>query len=422
MLQDVIEKVMFVLAALTFSGALWRFLSGGGGGGNDGDPLTQVVLGCVYCVLAIFALMEIRRTALSLYRNPALLGLLLVACVSHMWSDSADLVFRRAIALTGTTLFGIVLATRCSLDEQLGTLRWAFRSAAAATIALLLLSPSRALAAPGTAEGLRGVFTHKNELGAAMALAFLVECYLRDPKGKAEMLRLPSLCVYGGLLLASDSMTSIVTVFVVLGGVWIVRVPCARHGVPLPAISVYAVVAGFALTLTGFGPGDLLGLLGRSPDLAGRLELWKAVTVAIAQKPFLGYGFSGFWKGASAASETVERQILWTPVYAHNGYLEIALSLGLVGLFLAMVFLMQGFRRAWGQGREGDSWRSFWPLALLLFVAIHNLCECSIAWQNSLEWAVCVATIVGGDPKLRALFESQEEIEDTSNEPASECA
>jgi exopolysaccharide production protein ExoQ len=226
MVRNVVEKVVFISVALLFSGALWRPLSGGGDGGNDEDPRTEVVLAGVYDVLAVFTLIEIRRTAVSLCKNPAVLGLLVVAYISTAWSDSPELVFRRATALAGTTLFGIVLVTRCSLDEQLTILRWAFRAATTATLALLLLSPSRALAAPGAAEGLRGVFPHKNILSAAMALAFLVEWHLRDPEGKAKTLRLASLCVYGSLLLASDSMTSIVTVIAILVGVWIVRVLC----------------------------------------------------------------------------------------------------------------------------------------------------------------------------------------------------
>ena len=421
-MRNLIEKGVFVSIALILCGALWRLLSGGGDNALDGDPRTQVVLACVYSILAIYMVIEIRRSALSLYRNPALLGLLLVAAVSPIWSDSPDLVLRRVAALTGTTLFGVVLATRFSLEEQLRILRWAFRIAATATLALLLVSPSRALAVPGSAEGLRGIFPHKNILGGAMALAFLVEWYIRDQQAIGKALRFLSLCAFGGLLLASDSMTSIVTLVVVLGGLWIVRVACARHGVPLSGVAVYGVVAGLAVTLAGLEPGDMLWLLGRSSDMTGRLELWKAVIEAIRQRPLLGFGFSGFWMGASPGSETVKRQILWTPLYSHNGYLEIALSLGFIGFVLAIILLAQGFKRAWAQGHADDSPQGYWPLALLMFVAIHNLGECSIAWQNSLEWAVCVATIVGCDPKLRALFESQEEIDDTSNEPASECA
>ena len=255
-----------------------------------------------------------------------------------------------------------------------------------------------------------------------MALAFLVEWYLRDQKGKAKTLRLLSLWVYGGLMLISDSMTSIVTVIATLFGVWIVRVLCARHRVPLWVIAIFTVVAGFAVTLTGVGPGNVLWLMGRSSDMTGRTELWNAVVGAIMQKPLLGFGFSGFWRGASAGSETVQGQIGWTPAYSHNGYLEVALSLGLVGLFLAIVLLVQGFKRAWDQGHAEDSPHNFWPLALFMFVAIHNLTECSIAWQNCLEWSVCVAAIVGCDPQLRGAFESREVVEEASSGAAPEFA
>jgi O-antigen ligase len=419
MLRNNIEKAIFVLVALLLSGALWRALSSGGEGGIDGDSRTQAVLACVYAILAILAAMEVRRTAASLYRNPALIGLLLLAGASPLWSESPDLVLRRAVALGGTTLFGIILGTRCSFDEQLRILRWAFRITAVATLALLLVSPSRAFPGPGGGEGFRGVFTHKNVLGAAMALAFLVECHLHDQSDKAKIARLLSLGAFAGLLFASDSITSMVTVIATLGGIWIVRVACARHGVPLFAITAFGVLAGLAVTVAGAEPGDLLPLVGRSSDMTGRVELWNAVVSAIRQKPILGFGFSGFWMGASSGSETVHQQILWTPLYSHNGYLEITLNLGLVGLILAITLLANGFKRAWTQGRTEDSRLSFWPLALFLFVAIHNTAECSIVWQNCLEWSVCVATLVGCDPRRRVAFEN---IEETPNAPVPEWA
>lgn len=406
-MRTTIEKIVFVAAALILSGALWRFLSGGDGG-IEGDQRTQVILMCLYGLLVIFAVMKLRDTAASLWRNPALLALLLLACISPLWSESPDLVFRRAIGLAGTTLFGVLLATRYSFEDQLRILRAAFQIAAAGTLAVLLVSPIRVFSAIGGGDGLRGVFPHKNILGAAMALGFVVEWYVRDPKRKAKAFRLVALFVYSGLLLASNSMTSIVTVLATLGGVWIVRVLRARHGIPLSVISGFAVAGGVALTVTGIKPDDFLWLLGRSSDMTGRTELWNAVVQAISQRPLLGFGFSGFWKGASAGSEIVQGQIQWIPAYSHNGYLEVALSLGLVGLFLVIVLLAQGFRRAWAYGHSGNSRQSFWPLALFMFVALHNLTECSIAWQNCLEWSVCVATIVGCDPRLLLAFERSE--------------
>jgi len=101
-------------------------------------------------------------------------------------------------------------------------------------------------------------------------------------------------------------MSAIVTVILTLLGVWVVRVLCGRYRIPIAAIAAFAILAITAVTVTGVRSGDILESLGRSSDLTGRTELWSAVTDAMLERPVLGYGFSGFWKGASSGSEIVQ--------------------------------------------------------------------------------------------------------------------
>ena len=146
--------------------------------------------------------------------------------------------------------------------------------------------------------------------------------------------------------------------------------------------------------------------------MSGRIELWHWVGIMILNRPILGYGFSGFWKGASDFSDVVETRIGWSPEYAHNGYLEVMLSLGAAGLILFLWFVGTGIRRAVVRAKAAESVQDLWPLAFLIFFMIHNLGECTILWQNSLEWALCVATVVGADPRLHPSFEAAPSDED----------
>jgi exopolysaccharide production protein ExoQ len=426
--RGAIEKGISALAALILSGALWRLFSSGGQSqsSTDGDPRTQILLAVVYVVVAILAALRLRDTVQGLSRNPALTCLVLLACVSPLWAESPDLVFRRALGLVGASLFGIVLAAYYPLEEQLEILRWAFRLGATATLLLFLVSPSRALSAPGGGGGIRGVYPHKNILGAAMALAFLVEWYLREHQSWAKILRLLSLCAYGSLLIASDSMTSIVTAIAALGTVWTFRTLHTRFQIPAWALGLFLTVGIGAAALMGISAADVMGLLGRSSDLTGRTELWSAVFESILEKPLLGFGFSGFWKGASSSSDNVQGQIGWAPTYSHDGYLEITLSLGLVGLLLVIWLLVILFKRSWRRAEEGDSALDAWPLAVFFFVVIHNITECTIAWQNCLEWSICVAALTGCDPRWRAALADDDEgphesVEEGASLPEPEC-
>ena len=128
----------------------------------------------------------------------------------------------------------------------------------------------------------------------------------------------------------------------------------------------------------------------------------------IPERPVLGYGYWGFWNGASSESQAVERATGSPIMYSHNGYLEMLLNLGVVGLFLTMVFLGAGMKRTYFWAERDRSTAAHWPLAFLFYFLLRNIGECSILIQG-LEWALCVATVVGTDPALLAPEAEQEE-------------
>jgi O-antigen ligase len=422
--RSIFEKIVLGFIALILTGALWRLFSGGSESSAGGDFRTQVILASIYLIVTVIALVNGRKTASVIRRGPALFALILLACLSPLWAEIPDLVFRRALGLAGTSLFGVVLATRFSLEEQLNLLRWVFRWAAGLCIALLGVAPHYAISSGAEGGALRGIFPHKNILGAAMALAILVEWHLSGGKGGSRVAKGLFLCVYSALLLLSNSMTSIVTIFLTLVAMWVFRVLYRKYRVPLVALVLFVMVTVSAFTVAGVNAELLTGMVGRSSDLTGRTELWDAVISMIHKRPLLGFGFSGFWKDASSESAVVETHILWTPEYSHNGYLEITLSLGLLGMFLFLLGFATGARYAWVHARSGKTVLDLWPLAFLIFFALHNMAECTIAWQNCLEWSVFVTTALGASTKLSTVLseENSASEEDPLRVPATEYA
>jgi O-antigen ligase len=420
--RGIVQKLVLGVAALILSGAMWRFLSAGGGSDTaaDGDARTQLFLAVLYLAVAVFALSEFRNTIWTIRRTPAILALLLLAVASSLWAEAPDHVFRRAIALAGTCLFGIVLAARFTLLEQLKLLRWALRLAAVLSVAIIILGHGVLMSTGGASA--RGVFNHKNRLGAAMALALLIEWYIPEQSRWRKVIKVLSLTLFAALLIYSNSMTSIVTLAVTFLIMWSFSIIYRRYKLLVPVLLPLLLVAGLLLGATGVSVGSLTGSMGRSSDLTGRTELWSSIASMILERPVLGYGFSGFWEGASSEASVVESNIGWSPSYSHNGYLEITLSLGFVGLLLFLWILRTGFRRALFYAENPQSISDLWPLAFLVFFTIHNLAECSILWQNCLEWSLCVSTIMVVDPLNRLAVDSTVPEREPASVPAAECA
>jgi exopolysaccharide production protein ExoQ len=414
------------------SGALIRVLSSGDTDlvTTGGDRRFEFILFLLYMSVLFIALSHLRRLVRLGLQTPALIGLLILAFSSSLWAQFPGLVLRRTVGVAGATLLGLVLANHLEIGELLSLLRRIFRLVTAMTYAAWafgLIFGVDLVSGESTVIGRyqveieagawRGIFNHKNSLGAMMALAILVEWHLPAHTKASKAWKALWLSAYAFLLFFSHSVTSLISVGLTILLLFTFKTLRHRYRLIVPVLLIVTVFSGALIALNAT---SVTGVLGRSADLSGRVDLWRWVAVMILKRPFLGYGFSGFWKGASDLSSVVETRIGWSPEYAHNGYLEITLSLGLAGLLLFTWFAGSGVRRAVMRAKEAESVEDLWPLAFLVYFIFHNLGECTILWQNSLEWALCVATVACADPRFQPHSDTVAAEDDVELETAPE--
>jgi exopolysaccharide production protein ExoQ len=396
-------------AAVVMSAPFLYLFFGAQEGLVEGSPMWRLVLGITYLAVTFVLLPWYREMLLVLRRNWALVLLLVLAVLSSFWAQMPDLVLRKSVGLLGTTLFGMALAIRLSVEEQLRMFSWLFRIVALFSIAFVVLLPSYGISSEGEWVG---VFGYKNAMGASMGLAFLVEWQLPAADRLSKALKMMAMLLYLILLLHSDSITPLVALACTIILITIYKYGALSLRIPLYAFSILIallVTLGGAFVLAN---GDrVIGLLGRSATLTGRTEIWSFVISFIPQRPILGYGYSGFWQGAAPESFVINRYFGGPVQYSHNGYLEVLLTLGLVGLLLTLIFLGIGLKRAFYVSRQRPFGVELWPLAFLLYFALHNLGEVYILMQD-LEWAMCVSCIVGADLLLLACRDVEDVEED----------
>jgi O-antigen ligase len=397
--RRLLELIVLASSALIASGALVPQILDAEGTGLDGNPAWRLVLAISYLCVALVLFPWYRDTLFVLRRNWSLVSLLVLAVLSSLWAEMPDLVLRKSIGLFGTTLLGIALAVRLSLQEQLRMLRWLFRIVAVLSLAFIVLFPSYGISSEGE---WKGVFNYKNAMGSGMGLALLVEWQLPAASRLSKVLKSLAMLLYAVLLLKSDSVTPAVALVGMLILLNLYKFTALRLRVPLYAFfAIIAVLIAVGSSLVVANSASVLGLLGRSSNLTGRTEIWNLVISFILQRPILGYGYSGFWGGASPESYVVNR-VLGGPIqYSHNGYLEMLLTLGVVGLLLTLFFIGTGMKRSLYLSQQHQFGVKLWPLAFLLYFILHNLGECTMLLQG-LEWAMCVSCIVGIDPPLLA--------------------
>ncbi len=187
----------------------------------------------------------------------------------------------------------------------------------------------------------------------------------------------------------ADSATSVACFL--LGGsllaIATVRTSARTGPVATVFIGLLVLLAAAGLFLSS-GTG-LVEAMGRDTTLTGRTDLWQQL-LRIPVDPLFGTGFESFWLGERV--EAFWRTYWWHPNQAHNGYLEIFLNLGWMGLALlagvvagAGVHIRRAFRR--------DAEMARLCLAYLVVALLYNLTEAAFKSFHLMWFAFLLAAV-----------------------------
>ncbi len=338
-----------------------------------------------YGLIGLGLILVARQSWRAVLRSPWLVMLALLAIASTAWSIDPELSFRRGIAVLATTLMGVYLAARFDWITAL-------RLLAAVWLALMLASFIAGIVAPGFAVmsevhpgAWMGGWGEKNALGGHAARAAFLFAFLgwRDPAHRRAWLA--GLFVALALVLLSRSATSLLGAMlglgIIAGAWWMLK--GRRHALAL----LWAGVAGLGLLVLVYAvaPGVLLGLIGKDETLTGRTDIWVELAAAIDQKPVLGYGYLAFWGLDSEPRYWLEKAVAWDAPSGHNGWLDLAISLGLVGV---VIFAIEVTATAWrGVGLAVRSPAGVFAVGFLAQFLLFAMSESIILAQNSILWA-----------------------------------
>jgi O-antigen ligase len=85
----------------------------------------------------------------------------------------------------------------------------------------------------------------------------------------------------------------------------------------------------------------------------------------------------------------------WVFGYAHNGVLELWLQLGVVGVALFVITLIQAIGNAWFCFRHGCPPGVEWYIGLIALTIMYNVDEATVVWPNELVSIMYVLACCG---------------------------
>ncbi|MGC2160386.1 MAG: O-antigen ligase family protein [Silvibacterium sp.] len=345
----------------------------------------------VYGAIAYLLLRQAGRVTRLLRAMQWTLPLAALAVASTLWSQFPLYTMRRSLPFALAGVFGLYLAMRFSVRRQLGILRVTMVALAVGTVVMALAFPRLGLdASAGHHVDWQGVFTQKNACGRMMVLATAV--LLAD--WKTTWRRVASAALFALVMFMSGSRSA-----------WLVEGALLALWAALLALErldrksrMIAAAGAFGMLPVAAGAGyflfpKLLEWMGRDATLSGRTLIWKQVWIFILRRPWLGWGYDGFWHGIHGEAFRVVATVHFMVFHAHNGFLELWLELGAAGLMLFVLSYLRAWRRVWTALLAGEVRRVLWMVFVLALIVFYDLDENSLLIYNGLFWTLYVAAV-----------------------------
>jgi|HubBroStandDraft_1064217.scaffolds.fasta_scaffold23082_1 exopolysaccharide production protein ExoQ len=373
----------------------------------DGSPVDAAVLG-VLLAAAIAVLIRRGTPARTfLTANGPILIYFVYCLISVLWSPYPDVAFKRWIKATGDLAMVLILVTEVNPAASLGRLfsRIGFVLFPTSVLFIKYYGYLGRGYGPGGELMNTGVTTNKNALGVILLVVSLgtvwriltlVQDKTLPNRGRHLIAQLSLLGFEIALFLMADSATSLACF--VLGTVLILatKLPTIkRRPSRVHALVAMMVLAGAAAMLLG-GQEGMTHALGRQSNLSGRTDIWAAVIPALS-KPIIGDGFESFWISPDVVKVWKSLSGWWDPKglnEAHNGYIEVYLNLGWVGVGLISLILISGYRRATAAFQLNPSIGGL-MLAYFIVAVVYNMTEAAFRMLDPI-WIFLLLAIVSG--------------------------
>ncbi|WP_417347056.1 O-antigen ligase family protein [Ferrimonas sp.] len=313
-----------------------------------------------------------------------------LAMFSVLWALAPGIAFRRTVLLifVMTSIFVGVCYLRSPYLLPLVIYR-------TGTLALGLNLVAVGLGSFDIEGYFYGIHGHKNVMGAVALKALFIGIAVRffNKESISRFYNNLYLLLWFGLLLLSVSKTSIGLFFLVPGMVFgaqsLARTFKLNLGLLMLVLSTLSVLTVFVLLAwNDWHIKQFLALFMSDTGFTGRDYIWAFLLEQIDKRWLLGHGYGSFWGiGLSSPNIVHGRGFLTLLNQGHNGYLDLLAKLGVIGLSVYLLVIVQ-FARQSGAIKEQHPGLFILCWILLLLTLLHNITESSLLRGSHSLWVI----------------------------------
>ncbi len=368
----------------------------------EGSPLDRNTI-LVLLFFGILILFSRRFRWSATFKENKWLGILLLyMLISIAWSDYPYISFKRLIKFNVGIVMAFIVLTE---PNPIGALHTLFRRLCYVHIPLSVVLIKYFTAYGMTfnrwtgSPSFRGVATGKNTLGilCVLCVLYLVVNLIKRLKNKEpEDFRgqnffdfiLLTLCYF--LMLGQAEAYSATSLLVLAVG-FISYYFLQRTRLPFSTLNkailstFFFILISFSLINLIFGatPLDIVSTItGRKATLTGRVDvIWPTLIPIAFENPIFGVGYGAFW------IESVFDLVKTSFNQAHNGYIDIFIELGGVGIFLFLCYYISTYYAALKERYDSTKYFSL-RLPIIFISLLHNFTESSYLRSTALLWFI----------------------------------
>ena len=372
----------------------------------DGSPFDRnLLLGLI--ALAVIVLIRRRPLVVRVARaNGPILLFFLYCAATIVWSDYPDVALKRWTKAIGDLAMVLIVVTDANPMAAVKRLlaRVGFLLVPL-SILLIKFFPNIGFAYHSFTftPNYMGVATSKNELGGISLLFGVASAwrFFEALQDKRDPSRTRRLAAHGALVVMSlwlfwraNTMTALMCFLMAVALIAATSFSrFARKPLVVHLMAGGMLCVSFSALFLDVGSG-LVETIGRDPTLTGRTQVWHLI-LGLTSNPLLGTGFESFWLGPRL--DKIYSMYWWHPNEAHNGYIEVFLNLGWIGLALLGVVLVTGYRNVIAAFRQ-DPGAGRLRLAYFMVAIVYNFTESAIRIMHPvwILFLLAVLAIPGG--------------------------
>ena len=313
---------------------------------GDGNRIGQILVLGLTLTLGTFVLMR-ARWAIGRALTPALVFTLLWFTVTAVLSAHSGLSLRRLLLAGFTVVNAAALLVLPADREHFG------RLLAIGALIILAVSYLGVLLAPqlsihqasdvienALAGAWRGPFGHKNGAGAMMVVLIFVGIFVaRAVNLTAGLIIIAGTAIFLPFTMSKSPMGLLPLVLMLSFAVLWLRSAPAKYVLVIGAVVIANLLTVGTVTISAMD--NLITSLMPDASYTGRDEIWLFAIENVLKKPITGFGFQAFWgTGDLLFNWGVNESWGLRASDAHNGYLNVAVMTGLVGLALTLVWVV----------------------------------------------------------------------------------